>query len=283
MTKNYSIFHKALFTAFTVLMGTAVYGQTLVSGQLNSGRIPTPTMLFLNVAPDARSAAMGDAGVAISTDANSIYWNPAKLGNSQKDGGFSFTYTPWLRNLVPDMSLSNLSFYKKNKKHPEYTLGASLNYFNQGLFQATLSNGTSAGNFNSIEYSLTGGGSRNLGNGKFLGVTVKYINSNLLGNYQGTSGSGVAMKPAQTVAADISYFQTKSYPNLTTINWGATISNISGKVSYGGNEKNFIPTNARLGAAIIKEIDKHKFTIALDFNKLLVPTPQSIDANGNIV
>ena len=116
-----------------------------------------------------------------------------------------------------------------------------------------------------------------------MGVTVKYINSNLLGNYQGTSGSGVAMKPAQTVAADISYFQTKSYPNLTTINWGATISNISGKVSYGGNEKNFIPTNARLGAAIIKEIDKHKFTIALDFNKLLVPTPQSIDANGNIV
>ena len=282
MTKNYSIFHKALFTALTVCFATVAYGQTLVSGQLNSGRIPTPTMLFLNVAPDARSAAMGDAGVAISSDVNAIYWNPAKLASADKDLGFAISYTPWLRNLVNDMALYNIAGYKKTAK--DQAFGFSINYFDQGLFQATLANGTSAGNFNSKEYALSLTHARKLSNTLSLGINLKYINSNLLGNYQGTSGTGVAMKPAQTVAADIAlYWNTNSEKNWK-YTYGLVLSNISGKVSYGGAEKNFIPTNLRAGVAAVKEIDdKNKLTLTLDFNKLMVPTPQSIDANGNKV
>ena len=282
MTKNYSIFHKALYTALTVCFATVAYGHTLVSGQLNSGRIPTPTMLVLNVAPDARSAAMGDAGVAISSDVNAIYWNPAKLASADKDLGFAISYTPWLRNLVNDMALYNIAGYKKTAK--DQAFGFSINYFDQGLFQATLANGTSAGNFNSKEYALSLTHARKLSNSLSLGVNLKYINSNLLGNYQGTSGTGVAMKPAQTVAADIAlYWNTNSEKNWK-YTYGLVLSNISGKVSYGGAEKNFIPTNLRAGVAAVKEIDdKNKFTFTLDFNKLMVPTPQSIDANGNKV
>lgn len=284
MTKNYSIFQKALFTALAVMIGAVAYGQTLVSGQLNSGRIPTPTMLFLNVAPDARSAAMGDAGVAISSDVNAIYWNPAKLAGADKDLGFAISYTPWLRNLVNDMALYNIAGYKKTSK--DQAFGFSINYFDQGLFQATLANGTSAGNFNSKEYALSLTHARKLSNALSLGVNLKYINSNLLGNYQGTSGTGVAMKPAQTVAADIAlYWNTNSEKNWN-YTYGLVLSNISGKVSYGGAEKNFIPTNLRAGVAAVKNIDdKNKLTFTLDFNKLMVPTPQSvaIDANGNKV
>ena len=282
MTKNYSIFHKALFTVITVCIGTVAYCQTLVSGQLNSGRIPTPTMLFLNVAPDARSAAMGDAGVAISSDVNAIYWNPAKLASSDKDLGFAISYTPWLRNLVNDMALYNIAGYKKTAK--DQAFGFSINYFDQGLFQATLANGTSAGNFNSKEYALSLTHARKLSNSLSLGVNLKYINSNLLGNYQGTSGTGVAMKPAQTVAADIAlYWNTNSEKNWK-YTYGLVLSNISGKVSYGGAEKNFIPTNLRAGVAAVKDIDdNNKLTFTLDINKLMVPTPQSIDANGNKV
>jgi hypothetical protein len=236
----------------------------------------------LNVAPDARSAAMGDAGVAISSDVNAIYWNPAKLASADKDLGFAISYTPWLRNLVNDMALYNIAGYKKTAK--DQAFGFSINYFDQGLFQATLANGTSAGNFNSKEYALSLTHARKLSNTLSLGINLKYINSNLLGNYQGTSGTGVAMKPAQTVAADIAlYWNTNSEKNWK-YTYGLVLSNISGKVSYGGAEKNFIPTNLRAGVAAVKEIDdKNKLTLTLDFNKLMVPTPQSIDANGNKV
>ncbi len=280
MTKNYSIFHKALFTALTVCFATVAYGQT-VTGVTNPGRIPTPTMLFLNVSPDSRSAAMGDAGVAISSDANSIYWNPAKLAGADKDLGFAISYAPWLRNLVNDMALYSIAGYKKTAK--DQAFGFSINYFDQGIFQATADNGQSKGTFNSKEYALSLTHARKLSNSLSLGVNLKYINSNLLGNYQGNSSTGTAMKPAQTVAADIAlYWNTNSEKNWK-YTYGLVLSNISGKVSYGGAEKNFIPTNLRAGVAAVKDIDdKNKLTFTLDFNKLMVPTPQSItiDASG---
>jgi len=127
MTTNNSLFPKALLTLVAGLISSYAFGQALVSGQINSGRIPTPTMLFLNVAPDARSAGMGDAGVAISSDVNAIYWNPAKLATAEKDLGFSISYTPWLRNLVNDMALYNIAGYKKTSK--DQAFGFSINYF----------------------------------------------------------------------------------------------------------------------------------------------------------
>ena len=139
---------KRVLTLLFIAVGFTSYAQTtLVSGQINAGRIPTPTLLFLNVAPDARSAAMGDAGVALSVDANAIHWNTAKLATTEKKMGFSMSYTPWLRNLVNDMALYNIAGYTVTKKN--LVFGFSVDYFDQGMFQATLDNGTSAGNFNS--------------------------------------------------------------------------------------------------------------------------------------
>ena len=205
MTTKISILQRSLLSAIAHLVCNFAIGQTLVSGQLNSGRIPTPTMLFMNVTPDARSAAMGDAGVAISSDVNAIYWNPAKLASADKDLGFAISYTPWLRNLVNDMALYNIAGYKKTAKGQAF--GFSINYFDQGLFQATTATGTSAGNFNSKEYALTVSHARKLSNTLSLGLNLKYINSNLLGNYQGAGTS--AMQPAQTVAADLSLYWNK--------------------------------------------------------------------------
>ena len=280
--KHTSFLPKAILSVVALFISAVTFGQSLVSGQLNAGRIPTPTMLFLNVSPDARSAGMGDAGAAISSDVNAIYWNPAKLATADKDLGFAVSYTPWLRNLVNDMALYNIAGYKKTSK--DQAFGFSINYFDQGLFQATLPNGTSAGNFNSKEYALTLTHARKLSNNLSLGVNVKYINSNLLGNYQGTSGTGVAMKPAQTVAADVALYWTNKTVKDWNLTYGLVLSNISGKVSYGGAEKNFIPTNLRAGVAAVKNIDeKNKLTLTLDFNKLMVPTPYSVDANGAIV
>ncbi|MFD3408141.1 type IX secretion system outer membrane channel protein PorV [Aquirufa sp. HETE-83D] len=273
---------KQLLALLMITIGFSVSAQTtLVSGQINAGRIPTPTLLFLNVAPDARSAAMGDAGVALSVDANAIHWNTAKLATTDKKMGFSMSYTPWLRNLVNDMALYNVAGYTVSKKN--LVFGFSVDYFDQGMFQATLDNGTSAGNFNSKEFALGISHARKLSPALSLGMNLKYINSNLLGNYQGSGGLGNALKPAETVAADISVFYSKPTMAPWKYSYGLTLSNISGKVTYGGTEKNFIPTNLRIGMAATHEIDDlNKLTFTVDLNKLMVPTPPAYE-NGKMI
>lgn len=237
-------------------------------------RIPRPTMIFLNVTPDARAAGMGDVGAAVSSDVNSIFWNPGKLAVAENNLGFSISYSPWLRNIANDMALYNISGYKKTAG--DQAFGFSIIYFDQGVFQATSSTGTSNGNFNSKEYALTGSYSKKLTKLLSLGVNLKYINSNLLGSYQ---ASTVVIQPAQTVAADIGLFWNKTNGKSWTTKYGLNLSNISGKVSYGGSDKTFIPTNLRAGMASTKDYgDGNKLTLALDFNKLMVPTPS--DNNG---
>src|SRR5476651_1130071 len=96
--------------------------------QTSSSNIISTAVPFLTVSPDARSGAMGDAGVALSPDANSQYWNASKLAFLEKQTNFSLSYSPWLRNLVNDVSLANLNFSQKLDE--KNTVGASLRYFN---------------------------------------------------------------------------------------------------------------------------------------------------------
>jgi Type IX secretion system protein PorV len=238
-------------------------------------RIPTPAIASMIIAPDARSAAMGDAGVALSAadgDANSIFWNPGKLPFSGKDIGVAVSYTPWLRQLVNDMGLINASFYKKIKNNQ--VVGASINYFDQGLFQATDNNGNSLGNFNSKEYYIAVSYSRKLSEKLGLGVNLKYINSTLLSGLSTTASLSYNVQPASTVAADIGIFHTSKSATKWNYNWGVMIQNITGRVSYGGSESNFVPTNLKAGFAAIRTIDAHnKYTLTADINKLMIPTP----------
>ena len=71
---------------------------------------------FLRIVSDARSGAMGDAGIALSPDANAMHFNQSKLVFAENDLGMSATYTPWLRALgLNDVYLAYLTgFYKIN-------------------------------------------------------------------------------------------------------------------------------------------------------------------------
>jgi Type IX secretion system protein PorV len=255
-----------------------------VFAQTTRNDVPTPAIQSLILTPDARSAAMGDAGVALSSadgDANSIFWNPGKLPFSGKDMGVSVSYTPWLRQLVNDMALLNLSFYKKIKNNQ--VIGASIHYFDQGLFQATDNLGNGLGNFNSKEYAITVSYSRKLSEKLGLGVNIKYVNSTLLSGLVTTGSTGYNLQPASTVAADIGLFHTSKSAKKWNYNWGLMIQNITGRVSYGGASSNFLPTNFKAGFAAINTIDAHnKFTLTADINKLMVPTP-TYDANGKLI
>ncbi|MEA5427218.1 type IX secretion system outer membrane channel protein PorV [Arcicella lustrica] len=244
-------------------------------------RTPSPVIQSLIITPDARSAAMGDAGVALSPgdgDANSIFWNPGKIPFSGKDMAVSVSYTPWLRQLVNDMGLLNASFYKKIQTNQ--AIGLSVHYFDQGEFQATNKFGESLGSFNSKEYSVSLSYSRKLSEKLGLGVNVKYINSALSPLTSGAAGT-VQVQTESTVGADIGLFHTSKRDKPWNYNWGVMIQNISGRVSYGLNESNFIPTNLKAGFAAINTIDQHnKLTLTADINKLMVPTPKVV--NGKL-
>lgn len=164
--------------------------------QLNTITTAVP---FLLIAPDSRSGALGDAGVALSPDANSIHWNLSKLAFSDKPMEFSLSYSPWLRSLVNDMSLSYLSGYKKLNKNT--AVGGSLRYFSLGSITFTDEYGTTLREFTPKEFALDYGISQRLNKYFGVGFTGRFVNSNLTGS---TNIQGAESKPGRTGAVDLS-------------------------------------------------------------------------------
>src|ERR1700753_253485 len=160
---------KTTFFFILFILPSFVIAQTNTNGS-SSTSIPT-AVPFLNISPDSRSGAMGDAGVALSPDVNANYWNPSKLAFLQDDNAVSISYSPWLRNLVPDISLSYLSY--AHKVDDRNTIGASLRYFDIGSVALTDNQGNSLGNFTPSEFSIDGSIARKFGETFSLGLTVR--------------------------------------------------------------------------------------------------------------
>lgn len=227
----------------------------------------------LNIAPDARGAALGDLGAATDPDVNSQYWNPSKYAFAYSQGGVSLSYTPWLRKLVNDIFLANLAGYWKIGSNDNQAVSASLRYFSLGEVNTTGLDGV-ASSINPYEMAFDIGYSRKLSEKFSMGIVFRYIYSDLGYN---TSDVGDNSTGASAFSADISgYFTT--YPiigqNECQWSWGWDISNIGTKVSYdNGNNPAFLPTNLRLGTSFMFPLaDYHTLAVSLDLNKLLVPT-----------
>ena len=240
--------------------------------QLNTITTAVP---FLLISPDSRAGGMGDAGVALSPDANAIHWNPSKLAFAENDGEFSMSYSPWLRNLVPDMSLAYLAGYKRlsNKRS---AVGGSLRYFNLGSILFTDNNGAAIRDFKPAEFAVDLAFAQQFSDNFSGGIAIRYINSNLTG---GISVQGANSKAGQSVAADVSFFYRKDQIQMgdkeATFAFGTNISNIGAKMSYTETAaQNFIPINLRLGPSLKMELDQYNsIAFNMDVNKLLVPTP----------
>lgn len=283
------IFGKSGLALIIVMFSINVFSQNNhtrdeLLGQ-KDGRVITTAVPFLLIAPDARAGAMGDAGVASSPDAHSMHWNPAKYAFIEKDMGFSISYSPWLRELVNDINLAYVSGYKKLDK--QSAIAGSLLYFSLGDITFTDVVGNSLGNYRPSEFAFDLTYSRKLSDYFSGAIAARYINSNLTQG-QSTSG-GQETHAGQSVAADVAFYYQKPVrfdQNLKgTLAFGANISNLGAKISYTETtERDFIPTNLRLGTALTLNIDDfNKLSILLDFNKLLVPTPPiyDIDTLGN--
>ncbi len=221
----------------------------------------------LGIAPDARAAGMGDVGVATDPDVNSQYWNPAKYPFCISRAGAALNYTPWLRQLVNDMYLANLAGYYRIGDYS--AVSASLRYFSLGEVQ-TQEDGSGM-TLNPYEMAFDVGYSLMLSEKFSIAAAVRFIYSDLTYDYTDDTSPGSAF------AADIACYYN-NYINIgqreCQLGIGLNISNIGSKITFGGSDNSeFIPTNMRLGVALMVPIDEYnRFTISADANKLLVPT-----------
>lgn len=259
----------------TALRITAI--SLLCAGLLNTAKaqdkinVVTTAVPFLRISPDARAGGMGDIGVATSPDAGSGFWNIGKVAFNESNTGISATYTPWLKQLVNDVYLASLSGYYKFADDQAINVG--LRYFSLGNIQFTDGLGNLNGSGKPREFGLDVGYSRKLSDKLGLGVTLRYINSDLA---SGASSGGNTYKAGTSVAGDIGFYYDNK--NETGDGWafGATLSNLGAKISYTDNAdmKDYIPANLGLGTTWTKNFNEdNKLTFGLDINKLLVPTP----------
>lgn len=229
----------------------------------------------LSITPDARGSGMGNLGAATDPDMNSQFWNPSKYAFAYSQGGLAISYTPWLRKIVNDIFLADLSGYMKLGSGDNQALSASLRYFSLGEVQMSGSDiGSTVQTINPYEFAIDLGYSRKLSEKYSMGVVLRYILSDL--SYEDTY-SGQTNSAASAFSVDVSGYYT-TYPmigrNECQFSWGYDISNIGTKVSYDhGANYAFLPTNLRLGAMFMFPLaDYNTLSLGLDLNKLLVPT-----------
>ena len=237
-------------------------------------------MPSLSIAPDARSAGMGDLGVATDADLNSQYWNPAKFAFMQSAGGLTANYTPWLRKLgVTDIDLAHLEGYY-NFGDRAGGIGASFTYFSMGDVQLTNGDGNEVGTCRPNEWALDVSYYRKLHEYVSMAVALRFMYSDL-NNGMNMSGTGYDnnMHAAWTMAADIAlyYHQPIQIPMGTSyFSLGLNLSNLGGKMSYDEVTRNFIPATLRIGANYELPFDKYNsLTFSLQADKMMVPSRKS--------
>lgn len=280
---NYNINMKKILLFF-LLFSAAYYVQAQCELNPKTGELQYPdgtkcpnaiptAVPFLTITPDARSGAMGDAGIAVSGDANAIAYNISRLAFAEEKSGLSLTYTPWLKNIgLNDVFLGYVAGYTKLDDFQAVT--GSLRYFSLGEIQYTDENGMATGFGSPNEYELSLGYARLLGENLSVGVGGKFIYSNLASN-QTVNGSEIQSGIAG--AADISFLykiEMEGYYE-NNLNIGLSLRNLGSKISYVQDRSYFIPANFGLGVAYEMNFDEYnKLTLATDINKLMVPTPQ---------
>ena len=262
-----STFFRSRLALLVALLATAF---TVQAQNQNQSTITTAVPI-LTLSPDARASALGEAGVATSPDANSAYFNAGKLGFVPYKYAASVSYSPWLRNVTDDMSLSYLSAYGKVGQRS--AVSGSLMYFDLGQIDYRTGGNLPNGSFNPKEYAVTVSYGQKLSDNLGVGISARYIRSNLIGSYNNNDAT-----PGQAAAVDLGAYYTKDVTigtGIYNLAFGLSVANIGNKIVY-TDPKNpsFLPTSLKLGTAITREIDEfNKITLVFDATKLLVPSP----------
>lgn len=248
-------------------------------------RVITTGVPFLQIAADARSAALGDMGVATSTDAFSQQHNPAKYAFSLENQGFSLSYTPYLTSIANDISLGQITYFNRFDERSAFAL--SMRYFGLGDIQLTDAVGQQLTQVSPNELAIDGSYALKLSDQFSMSVGGRFIRSNLRIATDNNDATA-----ATTFAVDISgYYQSEELA-FQDFNgrWrgGFNFQNLGPKINYDNDRleenSNFIPSNMRLGGGFDFIFDEYnKVGVTAEVTKLLVPTPpsrvQPVDSN----
>lgn len=254
-----------------------------LAGQQN---VITTAVPFLTITPDSRRAALGDAGVASSPDANSIFWNTAALAfvEDEQKSGLSISYAPWLRSLVPGISYNQIAGYGKVSKRS--VLAGSFRFFSFGDINFTDDVGNPLGVFNPSEYAIDVAYASQLSKNWAIGTNLRFINSNLAGT---RPLNGITPKVGRSGAGDLSaIYKNKIFKKIKgdekkiDYSFGLSLQNLGAKITYSDRtNREFIPALMRIGTAWSYDIDEYNsITAMLDFTKLMVPTPGIVVIKG---
>jgi hypothetical protein len=285
---QWNAMQKIVKTFFFMLSSFSVFAQPTGSGVTNDDlqlNTITTAMPFMAITPDSRAGGMGDAGTALSGDANSVFWNTSMLNFAKSKSEISVSYTPWLRQLTNDIHLSYVSgYYKVNDRH---SVGGALRYFSLGEITFTSDQGDVIRDDKPNEFELTGAYAFRTSERTSVGLNGKFAYSNLTG---GLPVAGVATKAGVVGAADISFTYRNDDAKIGSTRgvytFATTINNIGNKVRYsdvGANSPgDFIPMNLKIGNSFLAEFDKYNnMVFSIDIQKLLVPTPAFYDFNSD--
>lgn len=264
-----------------LILGVALLSNFKVFSQGERDRVITTAVPFLLIAADARAAGMGDQGVATSADAFSQQWNPAKYAFINSQQGVGVSYTPYLSNIVNDIFLGNVTYF--NRLDERSAVAASLRYFSLGSIEAR-------GGFEELplllspnEMTLDLSYALRLHDNFSMAVAGRYLRSDLklaVNSEDATAASTFGVDVAAFYQSGAIFFQNFD----GRFRAGANISNIGPKIKYDEvGQENFIPTNLKTGVGFdfIFDVDNRLGTY-VEFNKLLVPTPQDFNNDGVI-
>lgn len=244
----------------------------------------TTVIQMLRIAPDARGAGMGDAGIAASPDVNSMYYNSSKLAFVEEDFGLSLNYTPWLTNIgIDDIYLAYVSGYYKIDEMQ--TIGADIRFFSYGHIDFTDINSNSLGSSKPQDLSVGISYNRKLNENLSAGITGRFIYSDLASGLELSDGTAIFAAKAGTVDLSFTYQkELKGNGKKKDLRLGLAITNIGNKISYtreANRQSYFLPGNIGLGGGLDIHLDDHNtISFLVDFNKLLVPSPTPIEPNG---
>jgi hypothetical protein len=263
------------------LLSLIITFQTVQSQEVD--RVITTGVPFLLVAADARAAGLADQGVATSADGFSQQWNPAKYAFILDKQGFSISYTPYLTQLVNDISLGQINYH--NRINERSAFAGSLRYFGLGEIELRQNFDDPANIVKPNELALDGSYALQLSETFSMAVAGRYIRSNLK-----IADTNTDAKPASSFAVDIAGFFQSEEKAFNDFNGryrlGFNFQNLGPKISYDNDQNdvnsNFLPANMRLGGGFDFILDDYnKVSASVEFAKLLVPTPQNPDLNGD--
>ena len=272
MTKYLKGLNSSILVFIALFISVLFYNRITAQERVISTGVP-----FLLITPDARAAGMGEQGVATSVDAFSQQWNPSKYVFSESKSGFGVSYTPYLSKLVNDIFLANITYFNKNTDRSAWA--ASLKYFSLGdivlndlVAGSIIQQGVERPNELTLDFSYS-----LLLDTKFsMAVAARFIRSDLKisSDIDASSANTLGVDIAGIYKSDLFDFQN----NKARLRLGFNISNIGPRLKYDeGGQKNFIPTNLRIGSGLNVHLDpNNKISFNLEFNKLLVPSPIAV-------